>query len=88
MEEEATGREGLRLGSGGRLRADFEARVDGDAVVSTGLGTWSGVSVARGLSLTGGLVGAVDLGTLLGKMVDSLRINEPRMRVTSDGTGR
>ena len=88
LEEEAAGRDKLRLGRGGCLLADFEARVNGDAAVSTGLGACSLVSVVKGLSLTGGLVGGDDLGTLPGKMVVSLRINVPRMRVTSDGTGR
>ena len=81
------GRDGLRLESGERLLTDFEAGADGDAAVLTGSGTCSGVRVASELSLTGGLVGAGDLGTLLGKMVVSLRINVPRMGFTSDNTG-
>ena len=87
LEEEAAGRGGLRLGRGGRLLTDFEASVDGDAAVSTGLGACSWVSVVRGLSLAGGLVSGDDLGTILGKMVVSLRINVPRMEFTSYSTG-
>ena len=70
------------------MLTDFETRVAGDAGISTGFGACSRVSVARGLSLTGGLLGGDDLGMLLGKMMVSLRINVPRMRVTSDSTGR
>lgn len=88
LEEEGAGRGGLRSGRGGRLLTDFEARADGDATVAIGLGTCSEGSVVRGLSLTCELVGGDGLGMLLGKMVVSLRINVPRMRVTSDGKGR
>jgi len=87
LEEEEVGRGGLRFGREGRLLTDFEAGADGDAAVLTGSGTCSGVRVASELSLTGGLVGADDLGTLLGKMVVSLRINVPRMCVTSEWYG-
>ena len=70
----------MRFGREARLLTDFEAGVDGDTAVLTGLGTCTGVT-SRGLSLTGGLVGADDLGMLLGKIVVSLRNNVPRMCV-------
>ena len=70
------------------MLADLGARLDDDAALSTGLGTPSDVRVTKGLSITGGPVDGDDLGTLLGNMVVSLRINVPRMGVTSDGTGR
>ena len=77
----------MRLERGGRLLCDFEACVAGDGTVATGSSPCSGVGVAR-LSLTGGVVGGDDLGTLLGKMVVNLRINVPRMGFASDFTGR
>ena len=88
LEEVTAGWDGLRLGRGGGLLTDFETRVDGDAVVSFSFGNCSVVSVARGFSLTGGLVGDKALEKLLGKIMVSLPINVPRMRVASDGTGR
>jgi len=87
LEEKPAGWDGLRLERGGRLFTDFEARDGGDAAVATGSGACSRVNVAR-LSLTGGLVGGDDLGTLLGRMVVSLRINVPSIGLTSDSTGR
>ena len=85
---EMAGRDGLRLEMGGRLRTEFEACGDGGAALLTGLGACWEVSAARRLSLTGELVGGVELETFLGRMLVSLLINVPRMCVTSDGRGR
>ena len=80
MEEAAAGRDG----GSGRLDANFEACDDGGAAVAGGLAACSRVSVARGLSLTGGLGGGDDLWMLLKKLGLNLRISVPRMGATSD----
>jgi len=60
--------------------------LEGDNAASTGLGTCSAVSVTRGLSQTGGVVGGDDVEAFWEKMLVSLRIKCPRMFVTSDST--
>ena len=60
--------------------------VTGGAVTGgAGAGSW--VRVVERLSLTGGLGTCDDFGGVLENDVVSLRINVPRMGVTSDGLG-
>ena len=92
MGELTAGRDRGSAGERGLSDADLRAGEGGDAFeAARGTGGSVGrsvVSAARRLLVDGDGWAGGGLGSLLGKFAVSLRINVPRIGVTSDGQGR